>query len=175
MVSKADMRIESPARFRLIIALISTLALAACERNSDTHDPDAPDTLVPADTPAAGQPPEDEVAVGQDRTSERGTSGADDNNTGTASATGDNATEDSPNSEGQLICTPEWFAWVNTQIMATNSEAIAEQYPTGLPDVGSDEWFLAIDKLTGGDGAHGPDGGSDEWCFMMQQRLQKTD
>lgn len=84
-------------------------------------------------------------------------------------------TAESPNSEGQLICTGTWFQWVNEQVQSIHSEVIAEQYPSGLPDVGTDEWFMAVDKLTGGDGAHGPDPGSDEWCFMMQQRLSKTD
>ena len=84
-------------------------------------------------------------------------------------------TEEITSSEGQLICTPEWFKWVNEQVMNDQGEAIAEQFPNGLPQIGSDEWYNAMDRLTGGDGAHGPDGGSDEWCFMLQQRLSKTD
>lgn len=191
MVSQVTMRTEVPTRRLLIIALTSALALGACGRKSETHDPD---TAAPADTPATTE----QTTEGATLEDERSTTEADDNNTGAASATGDDnladstpdtssevtedkntdaasATGDDPNSEGQLICTPEWFEWVNTQVMATNSEEIAEQYPTGLPEVGTDEWFLAVDKLTGGDGAHGPDGGSDEWCFMMQQRLPKPD
>ncbi|WP_226667515.1 hypothetical protein [Microbulbifer aggregans] len=81
---------------------------------------------------------------------------------------------DSPNSEGQLICNATWFEWVNKQILSIHSEDVTNQYPSGLPAVGSDEWFTAVDKLTGGDGAHGPDGGSDEWCFMIQQRLSSA-
>lgn len=69
------------------------------------------------------------------------------------------------------ICTDAWFTWVNQKVMAMPDSQMSEMYPNGLPEVASDEWFLAIDRLTGGDGAHGPDGGSDEWCRMVQQRL----
>lgn len=69
------------------------------------------------------------------------------------------------------VCTDAWFTWVNQKVMAMPNSQLSEMYPNGLPEVGSDEWFLAIDKLTGGDGAHGPDGGSDEWCRMVEQRL----
>lgn len=72
-----------------------------------------------------------------------------------------------------VICTPEWFVWVDEQIVALPDGKMAELYPTGLPEVGSDEWFVAVDKITGGDGAHGPDGGSDEWCSMVEQRLSQ--
>jgi hypothetical protein len=78
--------------------------------------------------------------------------------------------EDSIDAAAQ-ICTPEWFAWVNAQVLALPNGKLAELYPNGLPETGSGEWFTAVDKLTGGDGAHGPDGGSAEWCSMMQQRL----
>lgn len=81
---------------------------------------------------------------------------------------------DNPNSEGQLICNVAWFRWVNEQMLSIHSEYVTNLYPNGLPAVGSDEWFTAVDKLTGGDGAHGPDGGSDEWCFMIQQRLSSS-
>lgn len=70
-----------------------------------------------------------------------------------------------------LICTSDWFVWVNGQVLAIHGSEVAELYPTGLPEVGSDEWFMAVDKITGGDGAHGPDGGSAEWCTMVEQRL----
>ncbi|WP_288132280.1 hypothetical protein [Microbulbifer sp.] len=153
---------EAPTRHLLIITLASILALAACDRKSETHDPDT----QPTDTPTSDQSMEDTVVIDENDTSDD-TTGSDDSNTGAAAATGD--------SDEVLICTKEWFEWVNNQVLATSSEMIAEQYPTGLPDVGSDEWFMAVDKLTGGDGAHGPDGGSDEWCMMVQQRLQKTE
>ena len=147
----------------LFASLMATIAITGCSRKSDTHDPDtAPKTetevveettVVEQDSPASA--PADKTTA--DKT------------------TADSTSAESPNSEGQLICNPEWFEWVNKQVMSLQSEAIAENYPTGLPSVGSKEWFTAMDKLTGGDGAHGPDGGSDEWCFMMQQRLSNND
>ncbi|WGL17666.1 hypothetical protein PVT68_05065 [Microbulbifer bruguierae] len=142
----------------LLTGLVTAIAINGCGRKSDTHDPDH--------TPDAATLAMEDIATTEAETKREVR--AQENSS--PSSTGDN-----PNSEGQLICTPEWFQWVNEQVMSTQSEAIALQYPTGLPDVGSDEWFTAVDKLTGGDGAHGPDGGSDEWCFMMQQRLGNTD
>ena len=153
-------------RHLLLATLLATIALTGCSRKSETNDPDK--AVEPT------QQTETEVVEETTITETDSTdTSSDENNTGAASATGDSA--ESPNSEGQLICTTEWFEWVNQQVMSTQSEAIAEQYPTGLPDVGSAEWFTAVDKLTGGDGAHGPDGGSDEWCSMIQQRLGNND
>ena len=159
-------------RHLLLATLVLAVALSGCSRKSETNDPDLPadsteqmetEVIEESTTPEPDSTTPDNSATGDDSTDQQ--------NTGAASATGD----DSANSEGQQICTTEWFEWVNAQVMSTQSEAITEQYSTGLPDVGSDEWFMAVDKLTGGDGAHGPDGGSDEWCSMMQQRLGSTD
>lgn len=146
----------------LIAALLTSFAITGCSRQSDTNDPDkAPQTETETEVV-------EEITVDEP---------ADSSPTPPDSNTGDASTDssESPNSEGQLICNAEWFEWVNGQLMEKYSEAIAEQYPEGLPSVGSADWFMAADKLTGGDGAHGPDGGSDEWCFMMQQRLGSTD
>ncbi|MFV8782149.1 hypothetical protein ACNKU7_06975 [Microbulbifer sp. SA54] len=144
-----------------IIALLSTLALAGCGRQTETHDPD----VAPAAQPTSpGQ--EDNDAASQSDSSAGTESSADDSSVDSQNS--------GPNSMGQLICTDPWFEWVNQQVLSIHSQDVANQYPSGLPAVGSDEWFAAVDKLTGGDGAHGPDGGSDEWCFMMQQRLSPT-
>lgn len=73
-------------------------------------------------------------------------------------------------------CTPEWFVWVNEQVLAMHNGDLVELYPDGLPEVGTDEWFLAVDNITGGNdgnGADGPEGGSAEWCNMVQQRLSQ--
>ncbi|TLM73950.1 hypothetical protein ACONUD_02680 [Microbulbifer harenosus] len=148
----------------LATTLATAIAMSGCSRKSETHDPD---TAPGTETEVVEEMTVTEPEQGTDADT------ATPDTTTAPPATGDTA--ESPNSEGQLICTPEWFKWVNEQVMSQQSEAIAEQFPSGLPDVGSDEWFLAIDKLTGGDGAHGPDGGSDEWCFMIQQRLSTTD
>ena len=161
----------------LLASLFASIAITGCSRKTETNDPDQ--------TQEPTQQTEMEV-IEESTTTETdsgtATDSTDPNNTGALSGSGDDAsgdsasaTGDSSGSESVTVCTPEWFEWVNTQVMSTQSEAIAEQYPTGLPDVGSTEWFMAVDKLTGGDGAHGPDGGSDEWCAMMQQRLGNND
>ncbi|MBN8432083.1 hypothetical protein JF535_14615 [Microbulbifer salipaludis] len=153
-------------RFLLLASLMTALALYGCSRKSETHDPDQ-----------AAEPAEKTEVIEESK--DTGTGAADDTSvpgdSASSSADETDTRSDNPNSEGQLICNAEWFAWVNGEVMRTQSEAITEQYPSGLPEVGSAEWFTAMDKLTGGDGAHGPDGGSDEWCFMMQQRLGNQD
>ncbi|QKX17830.1 hypothetical protein [Microbulbifer sp. YPW1] len=139
----------------LIAALLTSFTIAGCSRQSDTNDPDkAPETETEVIEEITVDEPADDSA---------------------SSPESDSSSGESPNSEGQLICNAEWFEWVNGQLVEKYGEAIAEQYPDGMPSVGSQEWFMAADKLTGGDGAHGPDGGSDEWCFMMQQRLGTGD
>ncbi|MCA0901138.1 hypothetical protein [Microbulbifer agarilyticus] len=155
----------------LLTALATTLAasviLHGCSRKSDTNDPDT--------APTTEAEVVEEVTVTEPDPSTQTTTS---DSASPAASTGDTSSTESPespNSEGQLICNAKWFEWVNGEVMKTQGLAIAEHYPTGLPEVGSEEWFTAMDKLTGGDGAHGPDGGSDEWCFMMQQRLSKND
>lgn len=158
----------------LATTLATTIAMSGCSRKSDTHDPDAaPKTETEVVEEMTITEPEDGTDADTATPDSTAPGSTTPDTTTTPPSTG--GTAESPNSEGQLICTPEWFKWVNEQVMSQQSEAIAEQFPSGLPDVGSDEWFTAIDKLTGGDGAHGPDGGSDEWCFMIQQRLSKND
>ncbi|WP_428818582.1 hypothetical protein [Microbulbifer sp. MCCC 1A16149] len=158
----------------LIAALLTSFVFAGCSRQSDTNDPDkAPET----ETEVIEEITVDEPTDDSTSTSDSDSSTTDDTSMDSASDSdsGESSPGESPNSEGQLICNAEWFEWVNGQLVEKYGEAIAEQYPDGMPSVGSQEWFMAADKLTGGDGAHGPDGGSDEWCFMMQQRLGTGD
>ncbi|WP_299599409.1 hypothetical protein [uncultured Microbulbifer sp.] len=163
-------------RYLLLASLLTSIVLTGCSRKSETHDPDhtadpAQQTeteVIEETTITETDRPDDTSAPDYADKSSTGETGSD-----SAAADSDNA--ESPNSEGQLICNATWFEWVNGKVTEEYSEAITEQYPTGLPSVGSDDWFIAMDKLTGGDGAHGPDGGSDEWCFMIQQRLGNSD
>ncbi|SEA30599.1 hypothetical protein [Microbulbifer marinus] len=141
-------------RFLPLIALI--VALNGCGRQSDTHDPTEVERTPPGEMATEAMeepitPPEDD--------------------SGTATTDQSGTAPQGTDAETPEICTPEWFAWVHEQIQSRPDGDLAEQYPSGLPEVGSDEWFIAVDKLTGGDGAHGPDGGSAEWCSMVQQRL----
>ncbi|WP_105103739.1 hypothetical protein [Microbulbifer pacificus] len=162
----------------LATMLASSIALTGCSRKTETHEPGNTETETEVveeitvdetdDSSPSTPAPKDSTAPGDASSSTT-------DNADAASSESSEQNPESPNSEGQLICNAEWFEWVNQQVMSDQAAAIAEQYPTGLPDVGSDEWFIAMDRLTGGDGAHGPDGGSDEWCFMMQQRLSKND
>ncbi|MBB5210864.1 hypothetical protein [Microbulbifer hydrolyticus] len=157
-------------RHLLLASLLASIAITGCSRKSETHDPDQPTDQTPqTETEVIEEVIVTEPDSSDPNSDDAGGSGSDD-----SAATGNDSAE-SPNSEGQLICNAKWFEWVNEQLMSKYSEAIAEQYPDGMPSVGSPEWFMAADKLTGGDGAHGPDGGSDEWCFMMQQRLGNND
>lgn len=70
-------------------------------------------------------------------------------------------------------CSEQWFVWLHEKVLAMpgKRDQLNERYPDGIPEPGSDEWFVAMDTATGGDGAHGPDGGSDEWCSMMEKRF----
>jgi len=158
-------------RHLLLASLFAAIAVTGCSRKSETHDPD-----LPADSNQQMETEVIEESITTEPDSDSSDDGAtpDEGATGADSTTGDDSAG-SPDSEGQMACDDDWFQWVNAQVMSTQSEAIAEQYPNGLPDVGSSEWFMAVDKLTGGDGAHGPDGGSEEWCSMMQQRLGNND
>ena len=159
---------ETHTRNLLIAALVSALALSACDRKSETHDPDS---AAPAESPTTTEQPMDDTGTGTtgDDATTPGTTTDDSATSGTMGA--DSTTTPGADVE---VCSDTWFKWVNDQVVAMHSEVITQQYPSGLPEVGSDEWFVAIDKLTGGDGAHGPDGGSDEWCAMVQQRLSKS-
>lgn len=173
---------ETHTRNLLIAALVSALALSACDRKSETHDPDS---AAPAETPTTTEQPMDDTGTTGDGTTTPDTTSPGTTAPGTTtdpgSATGDSATSGSMGADSTTapgadveVCSDTWFKWVNDQVVAMHSEVITQQYPSGLPEVGSDEWFVAVDKLTGGDGAHGPDGGSDEWCAMVQQRLSKA-
>lgn len=129
-----------------LLALI--LVLSGCGRQSDTHDPAEVKRTPPGET--ATEAMEEPIAP---------------------PSTEEGAEEPAADSTEAPICTPEWFAWVHEQVLARHDGDMAELYPAGLPEVGTEEWFLAVDQLTGGDGAQGPDGGSIEWCNMIQQRL----
>lgn len=145
-------------RFLPLIAVL-LLILGGCGRQSDTHDP-AEERGAPGETAteAMEEPltPSDEPDATMD--------GQDDQT----------ATTPEGDESEVIVCSEEWFTWVNEQVQTMHDGDIADLYPGGLPEVGTDEWFLAVDKLTGGDGAHGPDGGSAEWCAMIQQRLQQS-
>lgn len=133
-------------RFLPLAALLLSLGLSGCGRQSDTHDPAETERTPPGET--ATEAMDTPVAPPDENESDTET--------------------EAP------ICTEEWFQWVNDQVIAMHDGDMAQLYPSGLPDVGTAEWFLAVDKLTGGDGAHGPDGGSAEWCSMMQHRLKQS-
>ncbi|GAB2505712.1 hypothetical protein [Microbulbifer agarilyticus] len=156
----------------LATTLAASVALHGCSRKSDTNDPDT--------TPTTEAEVVEEVTVTEPDPSTQTAPATGDSASSAASTSNPSSTDsaENPNSEGQLICNAKWFEWVNGEVMKTQGLAIAEHYPSGLPEVGSKEWFTAMEKLTGGDkldDAHGPDGGSDEWCFMMQQRLSNSD
>ncbi|WP_250464580.1 hypothetical protein [Microbulbifer litoralis] len=147
-------------RYIPLIAVL-LLTLGGCGRQSDTHDPagadgSADETITETMEESVTPPDPDEPDT---------TMGGQDDQMAT--------TPEGDESE-VVVCSEEWFGWVNDQVLAMHDGDMADLYPGGLPEVGSEEWFLAIDKLTGGDGAHGPDGGSAEWCAMIQQRLQDT-
>lgn len=162
---------ENLSRNLLLCALLSALALGGCGKKTETHDPDLP--------PATSELPADDSSATSDSTDDMSTTDMDSSSTGDDSSsstdTDTSAADESIGREDVVVCTDTWFEQVNQQVMVLHSEAIAEQFPEGFPEVGSDEWFMAVDKLTGGDGAHGPDGGSDEWCAMIQKRLPPED
>ena len=139
-------------RYLPLVALTALLALAGCGRNSDTHDPTNIEREAPGET--ATRAMEEPIAPPEP--------------TEAPPTPGTQSSTDAP------VCTDAWFAWVHEQVLAHHDGKLAELYPHDLPEVGSDEWFLFIDKMTGGDGAHGPDGGSAEWCSMIQHRLEQT-
>ncbi|MFC6635066.1 hypothetical protein [Microbulbifer taiwanensis] len=147
----------------LTLTLSLLLAIGGCGRQSDTHDP--PDAQSPQSEGVDSTQP-DETAT--EVMEEPVTPPPDDSGTAVPESS---ATPPQTDTGEAPICTPEWFVWVHEQVLARHDGDMAELYPAGLPEVGSAEWFLAVDKLTGGDGAHGPDGGSAEWCSMVQQRL----
>lgn len=148
------------------LPLCALLALGlGCGRKSETHDPDLdrPPTVV-EETEIMEEP----VAPPDDDTTDPGYAPPN----GTPNDTDDDSVDTADDTTGTAqVCTPEWFVWVNEQVQLLPNSQLADLYPGGLPEVGSDEWFVAVDRLTGGDGAHGPDGGSDEWCNMVLQRL----
>lgn len=157
-----------------LIALFVILGLGGCGRHSDTNEPNHA-------TPPPGEST-DGMQESTPSTTDEGTGGmqGNENMQGDESMQGSEGTQDSmgnadsgtgATSTDTEVCTPQWFAWVHQQVLSKQDGKLTELYPSGLPEVGSDDWFVAIDKLTGGDGTQGPEGGSDEWCRMIQQRL----
>ncbi|AWF80333.1 hypothetical protein BTJ40_05655 [Microbulbifer sp. A4B17] len=68
------------------------------------------------------------------------------------------------------ICTPEWFEWVQQQVIAQQNGDMANLYPSGMPTTGSEEWFTAISQLSGVD-TSGLQPGGMEWCEAIQKHL----
>ncbi|WP_444935218.1 hypothetical protein ACJJIW_11535 [Microbulbifer sp. JMSA004] len=68
------------------------------------------------------------------------------------------------------ICTPEWFAWVQQQVLAQQNGDMAKLYPSGMPTTGSEEWFTAITRLSGAN-TNGLKPGGMEWCEAIQKHL----
>ncbi|WP_237059990.1 hypothetical protein [Microbulbifer sediminum] len=150
-------------RYMPLLALMVPLALVGCGREEESETIDLEQEVPAESTSDMDSMPESDQS--QDMPQDESPS------TGDQDATGPQMGDTSE----VEVCTEEWFAWLNQKVI-TNPDLQAEldaAYPDGPPEVGSDEWFLAMDKLTGGDGAHGPDGGSDEWCNMMQSRVDK--
>lgn len=155
-------------RFAVLTALLMPLWLVGCGERTETVEPTEVETMEedievsePAEERTApGEATDDAMpdnGYGQDQSGSQDQSSASDMGSGTEVET----------------CSPQWFQWVHEKVVAMPGvdAKVAEMYSDGLPEVGTDEWFRAMDRLTGGDGAHGPDGGSAEWCSMMEQRL----
>lgn len=151
-----------------LLALILVLGLSGCDRQRD----EPPQPSEPSGTPG------ERMNEPEPATPPNGGTTRDDLNGGTTMDDGttmnDGTTMDDGTATDTQICTPEWFASVHQQVQAMPDGDITQLYPSGLPEVGSEKWFAAIDKLTGGDGASGPDGGTPEWCSMIQQRLSQS-
>ena len=135
-------------RYFTLMFLVFALSITGCGRKMETNGPEGVERTAPGETTEEAMPSPE---------SDSGDEYAGDADMGDATEV--------------AVCTDAWFTWVNQKVMAMPGSQLSEMYPDGLPEVASDEWFLAIDKLTGGDGAHGPDGGSAEWCSMVEQRL----
>ncbi|WKD50570.1 hypothetical protein [Microbulbifer spongiae] len=129
-----------------LFALI--LALGGCGRQCDRHI-----ASEPVAAPAAGETAADEmqhpIAPGSE-------------NARAADAAADNGSAS--------FCTPEWFAWVQAQLASRQNGDLAQLYPSGLPPVGSSEWFEAVTTLTGAN-LDGTVPGSTAWCEAIQKRL----
>lgn len=141
-------------RYLTLLFLVLALGITGCGRKTETNAPSDMERTPPGETTDEAMPSPESESKSESEPGDNYAGGA---------AMGETSEIE--------VCTDGWFTWVNQKVMAMPGSQLSEMYPNGLPEVASDEWFLAIDKLTGGDGAHGPDGGSDEWCSMIEQRL----
>jgi hypothetical protein len=155
-------------RYLSLLALLMPLWLIGCGQKTDTVEPTETETME--EDVEVTEPAEERTAPGEATDEAMPDSGY-----GQDSSSGQEQATDSDMGSGTEVetCSPQWFQWVHEKVVAMPGvdAKIAEMYSDGLPEIGSDEWFRAMDRLTGGDGAHGPDGGSAEWCSMMEQRL----
>ncbi|MCO1334204.1 hypothetical protein MO867_07585 [Microbulbifer sp. OS29] len=71
------------------------------------------------------------------------------------------------------ICTPEWFAWVQKQVLTQQNGDLAKLYPSGMPTIASEEWFTAITQLSGAN-TNGLQPGGMEWCDAIQKHLAQA-
>ncbi|WHI50216.1 hypothetical protein P3339_17445 [Microbulbifer sp. MLAF003] len=128
--------------------LVLMLVIHGCERQSDSHRSPEPDT--PASDGTVREAMKEPVAP--------------------PTPIGNTPAPPTEHSMNARDCTPEWFAWAQQQIISRQSAHIAKLYPSGLPPVGSKEWFTAVTILTGGS-FPGIEPGSPEWCEQIQKRL----
>ncbi|MFS1523907.1 hypothetical protein ACL7TT_07310 [Microbulbifer sp. 2304DJ12-6] len=133
---------------RLVPIIAVMLALCGCGRQSDTRS-----SPEPVAAPAASETATDEMKHPIAPMAEIDRSNGSTSGNGSAS-----------------ICTPEWFAWVQAQLVTRQNGDLAKLYPSGLPPVGSSEWFDAVTRLTGGN-LNGTISGSTAWCEAIQKRL----
>ncbi|WP_237066066.1 hypothetical protein [Microbulbifer guangxiensis] len=147
-----------------LIALLTPLWLVGCGQKTETVDPTNTEIMEEDVDVEVSDPAEERTAPG-----EAADEAMSDDGYGQ-----EQSTEPDIGSATELeTCSPQWFQWVHEKVVAMPGvdAKVSEMYGDGLPEIGSDEWYVAMDRLTGGDGAHGPDGGSAEWCSMMEQRL----
>ncbi|WP_226646055.1 hypothetical protein [Microbulbifer variabilis] len=141
--------------YYFILPLSLVVALSGCGRQGEYHKSQQSDS-----TAVAGQTASD--AMKQPITQSANSSTEDSPNQAQTSANG-----------SETICTPGWFTWVQRQVTAQQDGDLKEMYPSGLPPIGSAEWFDAITKLTGGNMADVKPG-SPEWCLEIQKRLSQS-
>ncbi|GAB2895283.1 hypothetical protein ACCI51_04050 [Microbulbifer echini] len=142
--------------YYLVLSLTLALALSGCGRQGDPSKTPGAETA-----PAAGQVASDAM--------KQPTEPGPDNPT----ANPPDQTQ-APSAGSATLCTPEWFAWVQQQVITQQDGDLKKMYPSGLPPVGSEEWFAAVTKLTGGN-LNDVKPGSPEWCQAIQKRLSQPD
>ncbi|USD22622.1 hypothetical protein MJO52_05680 [Microbulbifer variabilis] len=136
----------------LILPLALVFALSGCDRKGEPHKAQSSGSEVTTGQTAS-------EAMKQPIKRNASSTAEDPTNQLQATASG-----------SETICTPGWFTWVQRQVMAQQDGDLKKMYPSGLPPIGSAEWFDAITKLTGGNLADVKPG-SPEWCLAVQKRL----